>query len=689
MWPQDDDEFEGAATTLIPRAGTRITAGVLAIARQKLSQQILAGDTAQHGSFRFTHEGIYFRCLWRQEPYGGYKLIFQGGGCSDSRAYLLVINPFVGTEFNAYYNDGVVQTIPGDRTKTDPDNSYKLARPGGYTPGGPLSGSVFSGQMREAVQCSISRGGKTPFLPFWTRTHGIVEYPRPRVIGGTVGEEAINRAQRRFWIVEISADGVYAAATRNTRRCCDSWAPPGSAVQSGSLNLAADFSGNPNTRVQQLMTAAALGNLYTAHSPFGASFFNNQVWGWAFSYSGHEAQHVVYKIAGGALFVARSKFSFTFTIVDNAPVIGASLSFVEGPTATRIPPVRYLRKLSNDGNTFLFRNYGTVDSDTVIAIANPLTVVPSDTTEIDVPVWVFYDGDTERVVRWNNKRLLTDVAFSNPFFTACAGGFNQANCTFGCDGGGSTDVTPGTVGIDHEEGINRLYISGYTQVGEVYSSTVTTNPNNFSVVLATQCDSGCGTGIKFEVHEVVAALNTTYEGNGKPDVRLTIPFYDREAIVMEGARFAQSGLTLGPENVVAVISLNSPPLGGCVEFPVPSAPASGSVENTTFRKYVLVGRSLLLDSGEDSVVGSQPFLFPDFPTYKNIEFFMGGGLFYDDPSLSPPTQKTNAVYLPVDVPGSRFGPTVPDVDGWFPLYTVTVGGFKKPTIFPSTFIGRI
>ena len=133
-------------------------------------------------------------------------------------------------KFWAHYADGVVEEInpASGFPRPEPDPAVRSKRvslpPTMQTQNGLFikHGSKFSGLIRRAVQCQYSRGLETKFSHLWTKTHGIIEYPSPRHVGATKGEEATLLATRRQWIIEISASGVFAAPLEigtDCRRC--------------------------------------------------------------------------------------------------------------------------------------------------------------------------------------------------------------------------------------------------------------------------------------------------------------------------------------------------------------------------------------------------------------------------------------------------------------------------------------
>lgn len=126
----------------------------------------------------------------------------------------------------AHYTDGVVERInppegtprpvpdTADRTKRVRllERHYKEDPPGTLpNPNYYKHASKHTGQMRRMVQCLYSKAQESPFAYRFNKTHGILEYPGERTIGGNADEENQLYALRRFFLIEISSAGVYAA----------------------------------------------------------------------------------------------------------------------------------------------------------------------------------------------------------------------------------------------------------------------------------------------------------------------------------------------------------------------------------------------------------------------------------------------------------------------------------------------
>lgn len=439
MWPQDDDEFEGDATSIIPISATVLPAPVLARARQILSQMILAGDGAIHRSFTLTYGDRSWVAMPRQDPFGGYRLIFsEEGGCEDRDA-LLVIEDSNDSKFYALYNNGDAEWInPEDGTpRPDPETADRSI---GYKVSESLrlddwyslvTPSMFTGQMRQLVQCRF-HGGKTlgggrlkDASMANVFSYGVVEHPATRVVGADAAEEILRAKQRRKWLVEISDEGVYATALGvGSHKCCD-WGgvPSGWGSQTAPKSLYTLYT-ESNPRVTRILTASDMAAVF-ANSQERVAYFTN----WAFSYSGHEAQLITRRAGtftdSHAIVFDTTKFNrwkLEFTVSGSPPALSAVLTAVETdkeifgfPGAPLVPRVSevpfpgtstgsqlsYMRMLTR------WSEAGVNDTLTHRAML--------EYGDMDVPVHVCYAGDTERVTRCKvEDAFYTETTFPPP-----------------------------------------------------------------------------------------------------------------------------------------------------------------------------------------------------------------------------------------------------------------------------------
>jgi hypothetical protein len=213
---------------------------------------------------------------------------------------LAASGPVMAPVFWAHYVDGVIEAIdpPAGFPRPDPDpavRSKRVAIPTSLRTRPNVlqkQGSRYSGQMRRIVQCLNSRGLESRFKYTWPKTHGILEYPYPRQVGSTAGDEAVNFAKRRFWIIEISSAGVYAAPIGMGLQCMTCATQLSDYAQPGEdVDLAWAFvNKNEGGKVLQVMTAAAIAPAYANGSPWYLGM------GWAFSWSGRSASNVVQRL---------------------------------------------------------------------------------------------------------------------------------------------------------------------------------------------------------------------------------------------------------------------------------------------------------------------------------------------------------------------------------------------------------
>ena len=147
-------------------------------------------------------------------------------GCVASDGFMLArTGPLSDAQWWALYPDGTVEEIkpPEGKPRPDPDEAVRTKR---VSIPSSLRGSVvpayasqFTGQMRQVVQCEFSRGSNTKFSYTFGRTHGLLEYPA-HVSGADRASEAAARARAKYFVIEISAAGVYAAPVKFGIDCC-------------------------------------------------------------------------------------------------------------------------------------------------------------------------------------------------------------------------------------------------------------------------------------------------------------------------------------------------------------------------------------------------------------------------------------------------------------------------------------
>lgn len=440
MLPNDDDEFEGDFASLIPLRGTKLPGPLIALARQRLSDMVLAGTDEQHTAFNISYSGRSWRVTARQEASGGYKLLFDElSGCKDREGFLLNFDGGVvtTTTFDALFVDGAAQEeidVPPITTGTKRTKGYEIptALAGSQFITSRMPGSVYTGQMRQFVQCYYLRGVDVPLVEdghraftndwgFCQVEYGLVEYPRPRVVGGTAAEERENARARRRWLVEVSDHGVYALRVSSNNqqdptRCCGLRLP----VELKTKEMWELYDPGVKPYVQ-LLTAAAMSAVYAS----GAQMHYRR--GWAFSYSGHEAQIVLQRLAyggGSTVQTVMSRWKITFTVTTGPLALGAVVALVEaaayqgsslnatgGPPDILLPdeggnahnvPVDY----DSDATALYTRNYIYRRTDitapptpAVFQLRPALVNDFNDGAVYDIPVHVYYWGDDAVVTR--------------------------------------------------------------------------------------------------------------------------------------------------------------------------------------------------------------------------------------------------------------------------------------------------
>ena len=328
------------------------------------------------------------------------------GGCSDIPPFLLKKN---GSAYSAYYNDGTIERInPVTRQpRPDPDTAVrtKKVKVPDELLDGSKRGAMFSGLMRMAVQCAHARGVNTVFSYSWAKTHGIVEYlDQAPANSGSSAAVAAQSALNRYWVVEISAAGVFAAPITWSGKCCDGFLVR-QYLDTGSQALDLQWAYNAGrTGVTRLLSSGSVATAYAA-SPFYAEH------GWAFSRSGLHAQHVTAASTGLHYDTKRWKIDFTITVVNNVPTLsGAAINVVESGSLV-----------------FPATDPHWIPTGTVGEWSAVPRILSSDLTGAYAgPVHVFYQGESEFVTRYENSGVTafpaTVTTDANFYFYAGIGG---------------------------------------------------------------------------------------------------------------------------------------------------------------------------------------------------------------------------------------------------------------------------
>lgn len=239
---------------------------------------------------------------------------------------------------------------------------WKIA-PGGLFQARP---AMFSGLMRAVCQDHLSRGFPIPYSYTYTKTHGI-----------------FIASNGKPWVIEISADGVYAWPLRTCK--------------SRTLRMnGLDFLPLPSPRPQGdagVIMLSAAGGIAQFYSGRQAVF---EGCGWAFSYSGAKASNVLLKASGSYYrsFVAH------ITINENPETkkpatISLSEAGEEWLWTDKVTHFKY-----PDYVTGKLKSFGTV----------PPISAPAPTYECYVGVW--YEGETMKAVKYG--RFSDETASAQP-----------------------------------------------------------------------------------------------------------------------------------------------------------------------------------------------------------------------------------------------------------------------------------
>jgi hypothetical protein len=439
--------------------------------------------------------------------------------------------------------------------------------------------------------------------------------------------------------------------------------------------------------------------------------------GWAFSYSGHEAQNVIFTKAGSGRLTAR-RFKVTFTVgAGPPPTISASIASVEAveilsPNNSSLFKLR--RPYRYDAATDLFEYRNAVEG-----TSNPLTC--------DAPIYVFYDGDTERVARCiqgaeGSSSSSTGSTPPTPYTLVGGGPVDPLICASvpigytntGGAGSGSSTITQdqkftlsgvinlgGTRTVVGTTSWSDLAAYGGDAGGLSIAATLwpglalCSAPPGVDHVGGTVTGSWTRTYYCSEVTETTTTEGWTFE--------ITLPMLDREAIVARQTRvetvdsntdfetftsqgfvsyfgggaewFDSSSVSLGvwPDS-----GLNIPTNLFGTTPPPPSGSSSSSAE--TEHDLWLTGRS------ETEQVGNEVVISPASATkFIDVGLFIGGGLFYADPTMTPAPDPLTKLKLTYNKPL----PFTPALATDLPADTVVPATFDKPSVYPGGWIGRI
>lgn len=418
--------------------GKALPAPVVGLCRKVVDQLVFGGDPFKD-SFTIEYGGCTYECRVREDQVGGYKiLVLSKCGCVDRRSFLLLFDG--DPDPNTYYASrptGLVELInpTAGTPRPDPDpatftKGYRVppelrippegvdpARaPGGYL----RTSSMHSGQMRMIAGCYHLSGLNSPFGYTYAKTHGVVEYPRPRAadINGKFPPG------RKFWIVEASPLGVFAMPIKYSGVCCDLQAQVSRAMPTDAeiaitpeleafrteLDLAWAFTAKPAAGITQLISDTDMAAVYAKGSPQALAH------GWAFSYSGHEASNVVFTPHNSPdnyweIWHPR----LTFTTGNPMPgvyTISAAIDYLTSDFKlhNNVSTLVWFQSEAFPGFYEQFFPYSF----------NGGTTVSVDYA--DAPIYVFYQGDERRVLTMSSSQEASGGfgAWSDPTQAACS-----------------------------------------------------------------------------------------------------------------------------------------------------------------------------------------------------------------------------------------------------------------------------
>ena len=245
--------------------------------------------------------------------------------------------------------------------------------------------SRHSGLMRGVVGNYHGRGKDAPFAYWWAKTHGRVK----------MAPTAVNPTVPQYWIVEITQAGVYAAPVTESTWDVSKYMPtstmiaeqPGLQQFKTTLSLAWAHDALPNAGVTLL--EANVGPAY-AGTPFYVGH------GWAFNYSGTEAQGISYVWnETPAQHYACSRYKLTFSLSgtnqDGTGILTCAFIVLDNA----LPATFYGSQVM--WTPAFVGEWGYVPQVDAAHQAASLAQYPNQ----DAPVHVYYAGDTEMVTRWN------------------------------------------------------------------------------------------------------------------------------------------------------------------------------------------------------------------------------------------------------------------------------------------------
>lgn len=432
-------QIDGVQVAILYYGSGELPAAVLKYLFSRLRSLAVSLSGPFNQSFKVQFDDRLLDCRLKLDKINGHKIEVVDRTCTDYSGFLLWRKNVDGEmTYWASFLDGTKEQIkPLDEQTGDEVLAGWEVPPHLQSPNPPIASSLFSGQMREVVQCYHLTREYVPFQHTHGITHGIFENPA-RVPGDPkVGD---------FFLIEISNRGVFAYGMVNTGRCCDSWdvgplladeSEPPAYAQTVSLAWnALDRAPQNRPEIFTLMSETAVATAFSKGAPFV------RMYGWAFSRSGHEAQQVVeidtfsgFDTGSATMnFHSCSRGKFTFTVNDqNEPQ--ASFAWVEKDRQATFARPNGIMWVPRWGSI------GTYDG--VYPHQNSIN-------NQDAPVYVFYIGDKECVLRWQYNWMDVPLLEVGPTPSAITGDvfsiFDHGDgvaCP-GCQGYSNITAIPGT-----------------------------------------------------------------------------------------------------------------------------------------------------------------------------------------------------------------------------------------------------
>jgi hypothetical protein len=255
----------------------------------------------------------------------------------------------------------------------------------------------YSGLMRLVVQDHHSHAFDVPYEYGYLQTHGIY-----------IGSD------NKPWLIEVGRDGVYAFALTTLDECTDSLLlNPDDPDNPGFYPLATTFPEDKTTEgVIILFDAADMADVYN-----GAPMFNDC--GWAFSANGHQISNIFWEWNG------KYKYSRLYTIL-----------ITEGINSKTQAPEPMGVSLANTEEGYLWGDRITHPkfpngTNGVLSFDLFYNVTASPSSNIQAPLFCWYDGEDLQVVRFHKNSTGTTIFTSSPKSYDVWGHTGAYNTNFG------------------------------------------------------------------------------------------------------------------------------------------------------------------------------------------------------------------------------------------------------------------